>query len=41
MDGGRAIDVSEALVVAAAGGVGVERAGACPLCEEQFFKYAA
>jgi len=40
VDGGHAIDVSEALAVAAAG-AGVERAGVHPSCEELFFKYVA
>ena len=40
VDGGRAINVSEALAAAAAG-AGVERAGACPTCEELFFKFIA
>ena len=40
VDRDRAIDVSEALAVAAAG-AGVERAGVHPSCEELFFKYVA
>jgi hypothetical protein len=41
VDGGHAIDVSEVLAALEAAGAGVERAGACPSCEELFFQYKA